>query len=136
MGYIIGQYSHPRTWRACRSFLSNNDATPSTNIFGIHNEEVGAGPGYLKTIEGNGLLRKKHTSGGQEMLFYQNTPPVNDFLRLVDFNDPYPVDLVGRNVTTSTSSFAIVAGHFVVGAAAGTGGTKPVLTVEWFENIT
>jgi len=135
MGYIIGEYSYPATWRAIRSVVANVDATPSAPTFGDHNTSYPAGAAWLKTSAGNGLLRNQHTLGGQEIRFSQNTPPTNDSLRLEYFYDPYPVDLLGRTVTTSTSSFTIIAGHFTGGAAAGTGGTTPVLTVDWLENI-
>ena len=136
MGYIIGETTYPATWLAIRSVVSNFNVTPSYPTFGDHNSAYPAGAAWLKTTAGNGLLRQQHIYGAQEIRFSQNTPPTDDFLRLEYFSDPYPVDLVGRTVTTSTSSFAIVAGHFDPGgAAAGTGGTTPVLTVDWLENI-
>ena len=135
MGYIIGETTYPATWRAIRSVVSNFDVAGGAPTFGDHNSAYPAGAKWLKTTAGNGLLKNQHTLGGQEIRFSQNTPPANDSLRLEYFYDPYPVDLLGRTVTTSTSSFAIVAGHFTGGAAAGTGGTTPVLTVDWLENI-
>ena len=135
MGYIIGETTYPATWRAIRSVVSNFDVTPASPTFGDHNASYPAGAAWLKTVEGNGLLRQQHTILAQEIRFTQNTPPANDSLRLEYFQDPDPADLVGRTVTTSTSSFAIVAGHFTGGAAAGTGGTTPVLTVDWLEDI-
>jgi hypothetical protein len=58
-------------------------------------------------------------------------------MKLDYFYDPYPVDLLGQTVTTSTSSFTIIAGHFSPnGAAAGVGGTTPVLTIGYLQNIT
>ena len=135
MGYIIGETTYPATWQAVRSVVSNFDVPPSYPTFGSHNLEYPAGAAWLQTVEGTGLLRNRHNIGGPEIRFSQNTPPATDFLRLEYFSDPYPVELVGRTVTTSTSSFAIVAGHFTGGDAAGTGGTTPVLTVDWLENI-
>jgi len=136
MGYIIGEYSYPATWRAIRSVVSNFDATPSPPTSGDHNVAYPASAAWLKTTEGNGLLRNQHTLGGQEIRFTQNTPPTSDTLRLEYFYDPYPDDLLGQTVTTSTSSFTIIAGHFTGGAAAGVGGTTPVLTIGYLENIT
>ena len=137
MGYLIGETAFPATWQAVRAVVVNTDVTPLTPTFGSHNSEYPAGTAWLQTVEGTGLLRNKHNVGFPEIDFTQNTPPATDNLFLENFSDPYPVDLVGRTVTTSTSSFAIVAGHFNPGgAAAGTGGTTPVLTVDWLENIT
>ena len=135
MGYIIGETTYPATWRAIRSVVSNFNVTPAYPTFGDHNATYPAGAKWLKTTAGNGLLRQQHIYGGQEIRFSQNTPPANDSLMLEYFQDPDPADLVGRTVTTSTSTFTIVAGHFTGGAAAGTGGTTPVLTVDWLENI-
>ena len=136
MGYIIGETTYPATWRAVRSVVLNFNVTPAYPTFGNHNASYPAGAKWMKTTAGNGLIRQQHIYGGGEIRFTQNTPPANDFLSLIYFQDPYPADLVGRTVTTSTSSFAIVAGHFTGGAAAGTGGTTPVLTVDWFANVT
>lgn len=136
MGYIIGETTYPATWQAVRGVVVNTDVTPLTPTFGSHNSEYPAGTYFIKTVDGTGLLRNKHNIGFPEIDFTQNTPPATDNLFLENFSDPYPVDLVGRTVTTSTSSFAIVAGHFNPGGdAAGTGGTTPVLTVDWFANV-
>lgn len=136
MGYIIGETTYPATWRAIRSVVLNVDVTPSYPTFGDHNEAYPASAAWLKTTEGNGLLRQQHIFGGGEIRFSQNIPPTNDSLRLEYFNDPYPVDLLGQTVTTSTSSFTIIAGHFTGGDAAGVGGTTPVLTIGYLQNIT
>jgi len=136
MGYIIGEYSYPATWRAIRIVVSNFNATPSAPTFGDHNAAYPASAAWLKTTAGNGLLRHTHNIGGPEIRFTQNTPPTSDTLRLDNFYDPYPVDLLGQTVTTSTSSFTIIAGHFTGGDAAGVGGTTPVLTIGYLQNIT
>ena len=99
--------------------------------------ELPASSYFLKTVAGTGFIRTPDNVLGGEIIFTQNTPPVTDNLWLLNFSYPYPVDLVGRTVTTSTSSFLIVGVHFNPGgAAAGTGGTTPVLTVDWFANVT
>ena len=137
MGYIIGETTYPATWRAIRSVVSNFNVTPAYPTFGDHNTTYPAGAAWLKTTAGNGLLRQKHTTGDPVVKFTVGSYPPDDFLEMQDFSDPYPVDLVGRTVTTSSSSFAIVAGHFNPGgASAGTGGTSPVLTVDWLEDVT
>ena len=136
MGYIIGETTYPATWRAIRSVVLNFNATPSAPTFGDHNAAYPASAAWLKTTEGNGLLRQQHIFGAGEIRFSQNTPPANDSLQLEYFNDPYPVALLGQTVTTSTSSFTIIAGHFTGGDVAGVGGTTPVLTIGYFQNIT
>lgn len=137
MGYIIGEFSYRSTWRAVRGVVTNTNVTPvPLLITGDHNLELPASSYFLKTVAGTGFMRTPHNYFGGEIIFTQNTPPATDNLWLLNFSDPYPVDLVGRTVTTSTSSFSIVAGHFDPGgAAAGTGGTTPVLTVDWFTNV-
>jgi hypothetical protein len=136
MGYIIGETTYPATWRACRSVVSNYNVAGGAPTFGDHNSAYPAGAKWLKTTAGNGLLRQQHLYGGQEIRFTQNTPPSPDSLNLPYFYDPYPAYLLGKTVTTSTSSFSIIAGHFTGGAAAGTGGTTPVLTIDDLENLT
>ena len=91
----------------------------------------------MKTTAGNGLLRNLHTLGNPTVEYTAMSNPPDDIFEMQDFTDPYPVDLIGKTVTTSTNSFAIVAGHFDPGgASAGTGGTTPVLTIAGFTNVT
>ena len=136
MGFIIGETTYPATWRAVRAIVTNINATGGTATFGNHNATFTAGPKWMKTTAGNGLLKNVHTIGGPAVQFTVGSYPPDDFFWMSDFSDPYPVDLLGRTVTTSSNSFAIIAGHFDPGgASAGTGGTSPVLTVDWLEDI-
>jgi hypothetical protein len=136
MGYIIGETTYPATWRAIRSVVSNFDVPGGAPTFGNHNSAYPAGAKWLKTTAGNGLLRQLHNIGSPTVKFTVGSYPPDDFFEMQDFSDPYPVDLVGKTVTTSSSSFAIIAGHFDPGgASAGTGGTTPVLTIAGFTNV-
>jgi hypothetical protein len=136
MGYIIGVDSETRTWRSTRSPVGNSDVTPSPNPFiGDHNTEYPAGAYWMKTIEGNGLLRSNVVSGLPGIDFSENTAPIEDYFIAGGFVDPYPEDMVGNTVQTSTSAFILIIDAFDTGQTAGLDGTSPVTDFEWFENI-
>lgn len=135
MGYVIGDASLTSTWCSVRSIVNNFDAPPLTPTLGDHNQEWPAGTKFMRTVEGNGLIRANVMMSGPQIQFIQQTPPLNDFFIADNFADPYPEDLLGRTVTTSSSSFTIVAAAFTGGQPAGTGGTSPVTSVDWFQDI-
>jgi hypothetical protein len=115
--------------------VTNTDATPVTPVFGDNNQEYPAGAYFMKTIEGNGLIRGNVLQGGPEIYFTENTAPIEDYFRADGFVDPYPSDMVGLTVMTSSSSFTIIIDAFDLGQSAGTGGTSPVTDLEWFVNV-
>lgn len=135
MGDFIGDSTLTSTWCSVRAIVNNFDAPPLTPTLGDHNQVWPAGTKFLRTIEGNGLIRANVSASLPEIKFIENTAPLDDVFIADNFADPYPVDLVGRTVTTSSSSFAIVAAAFTGGQPAGTGGTIPVTSVDWFQNI-
>ena len=135
MGYIIGDDSLTSTWCSVRRVVSNYNAPPLTPVFGDHNQEWPAGTAYLKTIEGNGLIRGNVVQGGPEIFFTEQATPIEDYFRADGFVEPYPADMVGNTVQTSTSAFTLIIDAFDLGQTAGTGGTSPVTDFEWFENI-
>lgn len=136
MGYFIGVNSETHTWCSVRSIVVNGDATPITPIIADHNQEWPSGAYYMKTIEGNGLLRVNVVSFGPYFNFYENPAPIEDYFIAGGFVEPYPADMVGNTVQTSTSAFTLIIDAFDMGQPAGTGGTSPVTDFEWFENIT
>ena len=129
MAYFIGEASLTSTWGTVRRIVNNG----GTLNLGDFNTEYVA-PGWFSTIEGNGLLK-----GGIGMqpsvLFLEATPPVEDYFSAGGFADYYPEQLLGRTVTTRSSSFTIVADAFTIGQAAGTGGTAPITGIEWFQAL-
>jgi hypothetical protein len=135
MGYIIGVDVETLTWVSTRRVVNNTNATPVTPIFGDNNQEYPAGAFFMKTIEGNGFIRGNVLSGGPEIYFSQNTPPIEDYFLASGFVDPYPEDMVGLTVQTSSSAFTIIIDAFSLGQTAGTGGTSPVTDLEWFEDV-
>ena len=135
MGYIIGDDSTTSTWCSVRRVVVNTDATPVTPVIGEHNQEYPAGAFYIKTIEGNGLIRGNVGQGGPQISFFENTAPIEDYFIADGFVEPYPDDMVGNTVQTSTSAFTLIIDAFDLGQSAGTGGTSPVTDFEWFENI-
>lgn len=135
MGEIIGQTGYPSTWCTLRTIVNNFDAPPLTPTFGSHNQEWPAGTKFLKTIEGNGLLRHPLGVSGPELRFIENTAPIEDFFSFPFLSEPYTEQLVGRTATTSSSSFTITADAFTGGQPAGLNGTSPVTSVEWFQDI-
>lgn len=135
MGYIIGETSLTSTWCSTRAIVNNFDAPSLTPTLGDHNQEWPAGTKFLRTVEGNGLIRANVSASGPEFKFFENTPPTDDFFSMLNFAEPYQEDLLGRTVTTSSSSFAIVAAAFTGSQPAGTGGTSPVTSIDWFQNI-
>jgi hypothetical protein len=138
MGYIIGVDSETPTWRSNRQVVSNFDVPDdpaNPTVIADHNQEYPAGPKYLKTIEGNGFIRANVLQGGAGIYFFENTAPIEDRFLADGFVDPYPEDMVGRTVDTSTSSFILIIDAFDLGQPAGLGGTKPVTEIEWFENL-
>jgi hypothetical protein len=135
MGYIIGVDVETSTWVSVRTVVINVDATPVTAVFGDHNQEYPAGAYYMKTIEGNGLIRMNVVSSGPYINFSENTAPIEDYFIADGFVEPYPEDMVGNTVQTSTSSFTLIIDAFDLGQPAGLGGTSPVTDFQWFENI-
>lgn len=135
MGYIIGVDVETLTWVSTRRVVTNTDATPVTPVFGDHNQEYPAGAFFMKTIEGNGLIRGNVLQGGPEIYFFEQTAPIEDFFQAAGFVEPYPEDMVGNTVQTSTSAFTLIIDAFDLGQTAGTGGTSPVTDFEWFENV-
>ena len=136
MGYIIGDDSLTSTWCSVRRIVVNTNATPVTAVYGDHNQEYPAGAFFIKTILGNGLIRGNVLQGGPEIFFTENPAPIEDYFRADGFVEPYPADMVGNTVQTSTSAFTLIIDAFDLGQSAGTGGTSPVTDFEWFENIT
>ena len=134
MGDFIGT-SSVSTWGTLRDVVNNFDVPPLTVIIGDYNIEYPAGTKYMKTIEGNGLLRRASGSGGAEINFSEQTAPIEDSFIAGGFPEPYPEDMVGKTVQTSTSSFVLIIDAFDTGQTAGLGGTSPVTDMEWFENI-
>jgi hypothetical protein len=135
MGYIIGVDSETLTWVSTRRVVGNFNAPPQPVIYGDHNQEYPAGPKHLKTIEGNGLIRGNVLQGGPEIYFSEQTAPIEDYFLASGFVEPYPEDMVGNTVQTSTSAFTLIIDAFDLGQTAGTGGTSPVTDFEWFENV-
>ena len=134
MGDFIGT-SSVATWGSLRDVVNNFDAPPLTVKIGDYNIEYPAGTKYMKTIEGNGLLRRASGVGGPEINFSESTAPIEDFFIAGGFSDPYPENMVGKTVQTSTSSFVLIIDAFDTGQAAGIDGTSPVTDMEWFEDI-
>lgn len=135
MGYVIGVDVETSTWCSVRSVVGNSDATPLPVVFGNHNQEYPAGAYFIKTIEGNGLIRMNVVSSGPYIDFSEQTAPIEDYFIAGGFVDPYPADMVGNTVQTSTSSFTLIIDAFDIGQTAGLGGTSPVTDFQWFENI-
>jgi len=139
MGYIIGIESTTPTWGNLREVVLNFDVPPdpaNPTVFGDYNREYPAGANYLKTIEGNGFIRVRTEAGGPYIDFSEQTAPIEDYFIAGGFVEPYPEDMVGRTVETSTSSFTLIIDAFDIGQTAGLGGTSPVTEMEWFENLT
>ena len=134
MGDFIGT-SSVATWGSLRDVVNNFDAPSLTVKIGDYNIEYPAGTKYMKTIEGNGLLRRASGVGGPEINFSESTAPIEDFFIAGGFSDPYPENMVGKTVQTSTSSFVLIIDAFDTGQAAGIDGTSPVTDMEWFEDI-
>lgn len=135
MGYVIGVDVETSTWVSVRRVVVNVDATPVTPVIADHNQEYPAGAYFIKTIEGNGFIRGNVGQGGPEINFSENTAPIEDSFIADGFVDPYPADMVGNTVQTSTSSFTLIIDAFDLGQTAGLGGTSPVTDFQWFENI-
>jgi len=131
MGEFIGDSAVHSTWASLRGVVSRGGSV----IFGDHNTTYPSGSGWFKTIEGNGLIRRRTFASGPELFFLEATAPTEDYFAFLGMADPYPVELVGRTVTTSTSSFTIIADAFTIGQPAGLNGTSPITSVEWFEPL-
>lgn len=138
MAYFIGE-GGLSTWMQLRAIATVSAAYPTpppAPIITDHNQEWPASVAYLKTIEGNGLLRVGPPySNPNGFYFTANTPPIDDFFFAEAFSDPTPEQLVGRTVTTAGSTFTITAAMFTGGEPVGSGGGPP-LSVEWFEALT
>jgi hypothetical protein len=126
------------TWAQFRDVIQNAGVTPIPTDQGANNRVYGAGTKYLKTIEGNGFLRRRPFGGAFECRFFENTnlpPTLPDTFIAGVFVDPYPVQMLGYTVTTSSSSFTIIADAFTVGQDAGTGGTEPFTSISNFQDV-
>ena len=135
MGYVIGVDVETSTWVSVRRVVVNVDATPVTPVIADHNQEYPAGAYFMKTIEGNGFIRGNVVQSGPGIDFSEQTAPIEDYFIAGGFVDPYPADMVGNTVQTSTSSFTLIIDAFDTGQTAGLGGTSPVTDFEWFEDI-
>lgn len=136
MGFIIGQDLGYSTWRTMRAIATATVPTPAPMpIIGNHNEQWPVSPAYLRTIEGNGMVRIGPPASYPAFYFIKNTPPIEDFFYAEGFVEPYPEQLVGRIVTTTGSTFTITAATFTGGTSVGTGGDSPI-SVEWFQAMT
>jgi hypothetical protein len=135
MGYFIGVDVETLTWVSTRKVVINVDATPVTPVIADYNQEYPAGAYFIKAIEGNGLIRANVLAGGPQINFTENTAPIEDYFIADGFVDPYPEDMVGNTVQTSTSAFILIIDAFDTGQTAGLDGTSPVTDFEWFENI-
>ena len=140
MGFIIGTGPFPSTWCSMRTIVGATIPPPPFPdpfpVLADHNQEWPASATYLKTIEGNGLMRVSTPAvTGPGFLFTPVDAPFNDVFQAVSFPEPYVEQLTGRNVTTVGSAFTITAEAFdPEGQEAGMGG-EPPLSVEWFEAI-
>jgi hypothetical protein len=142
MGYVIGTGTFPSTWLAMRTLVTATVPPPPFPnpfpVFGDHNQEWPVSAAWLKTIEGNGLIRISTPAvSGPAFIFApsQTDPPGPDFFSANNFAEPYPEQLTGRGVTTAGSAFTILAEAFDGIQEAGSGGQPPI-SVEWFEAIT
>jgi len=141
MGYIIGTGTFPSTWCSMRTIVGATIPPPPfpdpSPVFGDHNQEWPVSARYLKTIEGNGLLRISTPAvSTPEFIFFANTAPFEDTFTASSFPEPYPEQLLGRGVTTTGSAFTITVDAFdPAGQDAGLGGEPPI-SVEWFEALT
>jgi len=143
MGYIIGTDTFPSTWISMRTIVGGVAAAPPAPpppepILAMHNQEWPASPAYLKTIEGSGFIRVSTPAvSGPAFIFGSGSdedPPVPDTFSAINFAEPYPEQLTGKNVTTVGSAFIILAEAFDGIQEAGSGGQPPI-SVEWFEAI-
>lgn len=140
MGYIVGSGAFPSTWRSMRTIVTATVPPPPfpnpSPVIADHNEEWPASAAYLKTIEGNGLIRIATPAASTPGFFFTpNNPPFDDYFVAGPFVEPYPDQLFGRTVTTVGSSFSIVLSAFDVGQNAGMNGDNPI-SVEWFQALT
>jgi hypothetical protein len=141
MGFIIGTDTFPSTWFSMRTIVTGVvevPPLPPEPVIGDHNKEYPVSLYYLKTIEGNGFVRVSTPAvSGPAFQAAFRDPPLNDAFFAVNFAEPYPEQLVGRNVTTAGSAFTITADAFEnpAGQDAGSGGEPPI-SVEWFEALT
>jgi hypothetical protein len=128
------------TWGKLRTVVSNVGGSPFPPSDGAgNNREYLAGSAWFKSVEGNGLLRRRDFGSGNAVAFDENTtppPPVFPDRFYAFFIDPYVDQLIGLTATTSSSSFTITADAFVDGGQeAGTGGTEPLTGIEHFTYV-
>ena len=141
MGYVIGTGPFPSTWRSMRTIAGSlipppPYPQPGPVVIGDHNVEYPASPAYLKTIEGNGLLRIPTPATPEVKFFFLPAdPPFNDSFYATGFAEPYVEQLIGKTVTTMGSAFTITADAFISAQEAGSGGENPI-TVEGFQALT
>jgi hypothetical protein len=142
MGYVIGTGTFPSTWCSMRAIAGASTPPPPfpnpSVVIGDHNEEYPASAGYLKTIEGNGLMRIATPFVSGMMFTFiptESDPPGPDFFSANNFAEPYPEQLTGRGVTTAGSAFTILPEAFDGFQEASSGGEPPI-SVEWFEALT
>jgi hypothetical protein len=128
------------SWGRLRSVVRNQGGSPPFPFDGgAYNSVYLAGTAFFKSVEGNGLLRRRDFGSGNEVAFDENTtppPPVFPDRFYAFFIDPYVDQLIGLTATTSSSSFTITADAFVDGGQeAGTGGTEPLTGIEHFTYV-
>jgi hypothetical protein len=139
MGYIVGTGDFPSTWFSMRAVtLCSTLSPPPSPFIGNHNEQYAASPGYLRTIEGNGLLRVPTPAASSPIFIsYAFEPPIEGGNFTAGyFAEPYPDQLLGRSVSTSGGSFTITAAAFTPEGQTLASGGNPPINVQWFQALT
>jgi hypothetical protein len=135
MGEIIGEVESRSTWLTCRKVVFVFNAPGPSVINGRHNIVYpSGGVKYFKTTQGNGLL--KGSLGSPTVYLEPNTPPIIGVFYAQGFSDPYPDQMLGATVTTSSGSFSITSDAFdFLGQSVGAGLSNPITSIDRFDSM-
>jgi hypothetical protein len=143
MFFVIGVSPETSTWLSVRTLLTNIDAPFQPVVIGFHSQEWPAGPKFLRTKGGTGLLRVNVVTSTPDFRVIQNDvkppPGISSIFRLNNLVDPYPEDLEGRTVKLNSNSgplsFELEADAFADGQQFGVGEGFQVVEIDGFENM-
>lgn len=134
MGDIIGGVTGYSTWARLRQAAGTNNPDTPPLVGGDYNTEYPSGNYFLKTTEGNGLIR---TGGffrpGASFTLIKTTPESVGIFYCVGFVEPNNETLLGKLVSMTDGSFNIAPEAFTDVQYVGTDPKLPFAGVELFD---
>jgi hypothetical protein len=137
MGDIIGGVTGYSTWATLRQAAGTNNPDTPPLVTGDYNREYPSGNYFLKTTEGNGLIRTGgffRPSAG--FALYKSNPENPGIFYCGGFVEPDNETILDKVVSMTDGSFDIEPEAFTDGQDVGTDPKLPFTGVELFTFLT